>query len=630
MTTTTTKPARTLVCADCYRDLRPTSYFPEVETTGVAAPAAATTPSIARIRRDELVVAAAVLTVEDIEAGYADDRYLGHGYLGGRGLETRTAAAASSSRARTRSSSRSRTRPAGRPTTSSTSSTPSTAAGSPTPPSAGYAVESARKLIVKAFEGRQDNRKDRSNERLRSSPSTGSAATRGRPSPPAAARRPRGPAGRRRPLVALRRGLGHGQLAVRAVAVDNRDLPVLAPDLVEQIEKTRQAYALFVSDWSELGDLVARDVDPGSSRLDRRLLRLEPRRPRHRRPSDHPRLARRARGRGQRVGPMTAADLTLVDAAAELGLDPSTLRQQLASGRLRGRKVGPGPSPDARPSGTARRASAGQAGRRASRPRIARDGREAEDPPRYVGAGPLAFVARFLARVRARLRVWLRVRTSSAGRFPDQRRPRRRKLGLLAVRARSRSGAGAEDATSRALGVTRIEAHPQRQRPRARRSWPSATRASTSWPARSKPRSGMTACWPSSRTRTAGPEDASSTIRPARSTTSWRPSRPSSVIARPAKGSSAAASSPSELEIARGRRQVSAWPAIRGRAGCRRRSRASASTPRGGNRARRSPGARARRASVAASIQGLAPRIGDPGAPPVAPAADLRRGACNA
>jgi len=35
---------------------------------------------------------ATTLTVEHIEAGYADDRWLGHGYLGGRAIETRTAA----------------------------------------------------------------------------------------------------------------------------------------------------------------------------------------------------------------------------------------------------------------------------------------------------------------------------------------------------------------------------------------------------------------------------------------------------------------------------------------------------------------------------------------------------------
>ena len=38
---------------------------------------------------------------------------------------------------------------------------------------------------------------------------------------------------------------------------------------------------------------------------------------------------------------MSATDRTLAQAAAELGLEPATLRQQIASGRLRGRKVGP-------------------------------------------------------------------------------------------------------------------------------------------------------------------------------------------------------------------------------------------------------------------------------------------------
>jgi Helix-turn-helix domain len=33
--------------------------------------------------------------------------------------------------------------------------------------------------------------------------------------------------------------------------------------------------------------------------------------------------------------------MTLVEAAAELGLEPSTLRRQIALGRLRARKVGP-------------------------------------------------------------------------------------------------------------------------------------------------------------------------------------------------------------------------------------------------------------------------------------------------
>ena len=33
--------------------------------------------------------------------------------------------------------------------------------------------------------------------------------------------------------------------------------------------------------------------------------------------------------------------MTLNEAAAILGLDPATLRQQLANGKLRGRKVGP-------------------------------------------------------------------------------------------------------------------------------------------------------------------------------------------------------------------------------------------------------------------------------------------------
>ena len=41
------------------------------------------------------------------------------------------------------------------------------------------------------------------------------------------------------------------------------------------------------------------------------------------------------------VSPTSLAAMTLNEAAAILGVTPDTLRQQLANGKLRGRKIGP-------------------------------------------------------------------------------------------------------------------------------------------------------------------------------------------------------------------------------------------------------------------------------------------------